>query len=72
MPRFSIRRLMVAIAGIAVVLVVIAQIDWRAGRKTGRFPNCQRNLYHADFPRSPRTFRSTTTAFRPGPGPTRT
>ena len=44
MPRISIRKLMVAIGVAAVVLAIIAQVDWRAGRETGQFPNCQRNL----------------------------
>jgi len=44
MPRISRRKLAVAIGIAAVVLVIIAQIDWRTGRETVQFPSCQRNL----------------------------
>jgi prepilin-type processing-associated H-X9-DG protein len=44
MARMSIGKLMVTIGVAAVVLAIIAQIDWHAGREIGQFPNCQRNL----------------------------
>jgi prepilin-type processing-associated H-X9-DG protein len=44
MPYISMRKFVVPIGVAAVVLVIIAQIDWRAGRETVQYPSCQRNL----------------------------